>query len=115
MKGYDENFQTTNSTRIEKQLVKNILLSYFQTPIDKQQEVIPLLGALVGFTEDEYQKTINAITNNYNHSTTTSWFTGWLSANTSKARTPTDMSFDRTGKVDKTKEKNNQKFSFSDF
>ena len=105
MKEYDENFQPTNSTRIDKQLVKNILLSYFQTPIDKQQEVIPLLGALVGFTQEEYQKTVNAITNNCNHSTTTSWFTGWLSTNTSKARMPTDMSFDHTGKVDKTKEK----------
>ena len=41
---------------MEKQLVKNILLSYFHTPIDKRQEVVPLLGALVGFTQEEYQK-----------------------------------------------------------
>jgi hypothetical protein len=33
---FDENFQTTNNSRVEKQLVKNILLSYFHTPINKQ-------------------------------------------------------------------------------
>jgi chromosome segregation ATPase len=81
---YDENFQTTNNSRVEKQLVKNILLSYLHTPIDKQQEVIPLLGALVGFTQEEYQKALNAIANNYNNTSSTSWLTGWLGVNSSK-------------------------------
>ncbi|CAF5061647.1 unnamed protein product, partial [Rotaria socialis] len=43
--GYNKNFEATNDTRVEKQLVKNILLSYFHTPIDKQQQVIPILSA----------------------------------------------------------------------
>ena len=85
-----ENFQTINNTRVEKQLVKNILLSYFHTPIDKQQEVIPLISALVGFTQDEYQKAMNAISNNYNNSTSTSWLTGWLGANSPKIKTQSD-------------------------
>ncbi|CAF1628664.1 unnamed protein product, partial [Adineta ricciae] len=73
-----ENFQSSNSTRVEKQLVKNILLSYFQTPIDKQQEVIPILGALVEFTQDEYDKAMNAISNNYANSTSSGWLSSWL-------------------------------------
>ncbi|UJR16437.1 hypothetical protein I4U23_003339 [Adineta vaga] len=73
-----ENFQSSNGTRVEKQLVKNILLSYFQTPIDKQQEVIPILSALVGFTKDEYDKTMDAISTNYANSTSSGWLSGWL-------------------------------------
>ncbi|CAF1273060.1 unnamed protein product [Adineta steineri] len=84
---YNENVQTTNNTRIEKQIVKNILLSYFHTPFDKQQEVIPILSALVGFTQDEYDKAMNAMTNNYNNiNTSTSWLTGWLGTNPSKSK-----------------------------
>ena len=81
---YDENVQTTNHSRVEKQLVKNILLSYFNTPIDKQQEVVPLLGALVGFTQEEYQKAIHALANNYNNTANTGWLSGWLGTNSSK-------------------------------
>lgn len=78
----NENFQLVNNTRVEKQLVKNILLSYFHTPIDKQQEVVPLLGALVGFTQDEYHKAIDAINSNINGNG--SWLTGWLGTNSTK-------------------------------
>ena len=77
-----------NNTRVEKQLVKNILLSYLHTPTDKQQEVLPLLSALVGFTEEEYQKAMHAISNNYTNNTNTSWLTGWLSATSPKIKTP---------------------------
>jgi chromosome segregation ATPase len=77
---YSEDLQTTDNTRVEKQLVKHIILSYFNTPIDKKQEVIPILGALLGFTQEEYQKAMNALSNNYNNSTGTNWLTGWLSA-----------------------------------
>ncbi|CAF1686079.1 unnamed protein product, partial [Adineta ricciae] len=73
-----KNFQSSNSTRVEKQLLKNILLSYFQTPIDKQQEVIPILSALVEFTQDEYDKAMNAISNNYANSTSSGWLSSWL-------------------------------------
>ncbi|CAF3367240.1 unnamed protein product [Rotaria sp. Silwood1] len=95
---YNENFQTTNDTRVEKQLVKNILLSYFHTPIDKQQEVIPILSALVGFTQEEYQKVMNAISNNCNNSTSTSWLTGWLSTNSSKPKLQSNISYDQSNK-----------------
>lgn len=81
----NENFQLANNSRVEKQLVKNILLSYFHTPIDKQQEVVPLLGALVGFTQDEYQKAIDAINSNING--TGSWLTGWLGTSSAKTKT----------------------------
>jgi len=77
---YSQDLQTTDNTRVEKQLVKHILLSYFNTPIDKKQEVIPILGALLGFTQEEYQKAMNALLNNYNNSTGTNWLTGWLSS-----------------------------------
>jgi chromosome segregation ATPase len=86
-----ESFQTTNSTRVEKQLVKSILLSYFHTPIDKQQEVVPILSALVGFTHDEYDKAMHAIANNYNNSTGSSWLSGWLGGNPVRAKVPSDM------------------------
>ncbi|CAF1028998.1 unnamed protein product [Rotaria sordida] len=95
---FNENFQTINDTRIEKQLVKNILLSYFHTPIDKQQEVIPILSALVGFTQEEYQKVMNAISNNYNNSASTNWLTGWLNTNSSKPRIQSNISFDQSDK-----------------
>jgi hypothetical protein len=63
--------------------VKNILLSFFHTPIDKRQEVIPLLGALVGFTQEEYKKAIDATsTNNSNNAKGGSgWLGGWLGGN----------------------------------
>jgi len=89
---YNENIQTINNSRIEKQLVKNILLSYFHTPIDKQHEVIPLLGALVGFTQEESQKTMNAIANNCNNISGTNWFTGWLGVNSSQTKTQSETS-----------------------
>ncbi len=63
--------------------MKNILLSYFHTPVDKRQEVIPLLGALVGFTQEEYKKAIDSLsTNNSNIARGGSgWLTGWLGGN----------------------------------
>jgi len=63
--------------------VKNILLSYFHTSFDKRQEVIPLLGALVGFTQEEYKKAIDSLsTNNSNNARRgSSWLTGWLGKN----------------------------------
>ena len=84
---YDTNSHTTTNTRVEKQLVKNILLSYFQTPIDKQQEVIPILSALVGFTQEEYDRVMHVLGNNYNHNTGSSWLTSWLGANPSRTNT----------------------------
>ncbi len=104
---YNENFQITNNLRVEKQLVKNILLSYFHTPIDKQQEVIPLLGALVDFTQEDYQKAMNAIENNYNNTANTNWLTTWLGANSSKTKIQSETS-------DKVNRKENI-FFFSDF
>lgn len=94
----EKNFQLTNSSRVEKQLVKNILLSYFNTPSDKQQQVIPILGALVDFTQEDYQKAINAITNNYNNTASSSWLTGWLGVNSTKTNI-------QTGNPDKVYEK----------
>ncbi|CAF0716449.1 unnamed protein product [Adineta steineri] len=76
--------QSTSGSRVEKQLVKNILLSFFHTPVDKRQEVIPLLGALVGFTQEEYKKAIDATsTNNSNNNMKggSGWLTGWLGGN----------------------------------
>ena len=75
--------QSTTGTRVEKQLVKNILLSYFHTPIDKRQEVIPLLGALVGFTQEEYKKAIDSLSNNNSNNVRggSGWLSGWLGGN----------------------------------
>lgn len=96
---YEDALQTTNGARVDKQLVKNILLSYFNTPIDKQQEAIPIIGALVGFTQDEYHKVLNAVSNNSNNTTSTNWLTGWLGTNASKSKTTSNSSFDQTNKV----------------
>jgi hypothetical protein len=98
----DENFQTTNNSRVEKQLVKNIILSYFNTPIDKQQEVLPLIGALVGFTQEEYQKAMNAIANNYNTGGS-SWLTGWLGSTSSKPKTQSETPVYHPDKVNQKK------------
>ncbi|CAF0924059.1 unnamed protein product [Rotaria sordida] len=75
--------QSTSGSRVEKQLVKNILLSYFHTPINKQQEVIPLLGALVGFTQDEYKKAVDAASTNQSNNLRagSGWLSGWLGGN----------------------------------
>ncbi|CAF3483968.1 unnamed protein product [Rotaria socialis] len=75
--------QSTSGSRVEKQLVKNILLSYFHTPVNKRQEVIPLLGALVGFTQDEYKRAIDATSTNNNNSPKggSGWLGGWLGGN----------------------------------
>jgi hypothetical protein len=94
-----DNFQAINNTRVEKQLVKNILLSYFHTPIDKQQEVIPLISALVGFTQEECQKAMNAISNNNNNNTNSSWLTGWLGANPSRTKTQFETTAHHPDKV----------------
>ncbi len=73
--------QSTSGSRVEKQLVKNILLSYFHTPLDKRQEVIPLLGALVGFTQEEYKKAIDALSNSNGARGGSGWLSGWLGGN----------------------------------
>jgi uncharacterized protein YoaH (UPF0181 family) len=80
----------SGGTRVDKQLVKNVLLSYFQTPADKQLEVMPLLAALVDFTHDEYQKAIEALENNQNNGTS-SWLPAWLGSNPVRARTDTQF------------------------
>ncbi|CAF0919592.1 unnamed protein product [Didymodactylos carnosus] len=81
----------SNVTRVEKHLVKNILLSYFHTPPNKRQEVIPLLGALVGFTQDEYQKAVEQTMHGQMSSGANGWLGGWFSggseANTARTRT----------------------------
>jgi chromosome segregation ATPase len=79
--------QSTSGSRVEKQLVKNILLSYFHTPLDKRQEVIPLLGALVGFTQEEYRKAIDALSNSNSNSARggSGWLSGWLGGNQTTA------------------------------
>ncbi|CAF4597233.1 unnamed protein product, partial [Rotaria magnacalcarata] len=49
----------------------------------KRQEVIPLLGALVGFTQDEYKRAIDATSTNNSNSPKggSGWLTGWLGGN----------------------------------
>jgi len=82
---YEQNLrdlQSTSGSRVEKQLVKNILLSYFHTPVDKRQEVVPLLGALVGFTQEEYRRAIDATSTNPT-GRSTGWLSGWLGGNPS--------------------------------
>jgi len=90
--------QSTTGSRVEKQLVKNILLSYFHTPIDKRQEVIPLLGALVGFTQEEYKKAIDALSNNNSNSPRggSGWLTGWLGGNPAAPGGGTNLARTRT-------------------
>ena len=78
--------QSTSGSRVEKQLVKNILLSYFHTPVDKRQEVIPLLGALVGFTQEEYKKAIDSLSNNNSNNARAGWLSGWLGASPATAQ-----------------------------
>lgn len=75
--------QSTSGSRVEKHLVKNILLSYFHTPVDKRQEVVPLLGALVGFTQEEYRKAIDANATGNSPKAASGWLTGWLGGNAS--------------------------------
>lgn len=75
-----------SGTRVEKQLVKNILLSFFQTPLDKQFEVLPILGALVDFTQEDYQKAVDALST---HQTNSSWLGGWLGTSKPKLTIPT--------------------------
>jgi hypothetical protein len=79
---YEHNLRELQSTAgsfVEKQVVKNILLSYFHASRDKRQEVIPHLAALVGFTQEEYNTAIDALsTNNSNSSRERS---DWLGAN----------------------------------
>lgn len=95
----NQTLETTNNTRIEKQLVKNILLSYFHTPIDKQPEAIRIISALVGFTEEEYQRVLHALSNHYNSNTNANWLTGWLNANPTKPKLSSNNSPDETNKV----------------
>jgi chromosome segregation ATPase len=90
--------QSTSGTRVEKQLVKSILLSYFHTPVDKRQEVVPLLGALVGFTQDEYHKAIDATSPSHGgRASGVGWLSGWLvgqtptaAVNSTRARTQSE-------------------------
>jgi hypothetical protein len=62
-----------------------------------------LLGALVGFTQEDYQKAMNAIANNYNNTSGASWFTGWLGANSSKTKTQSETSVFHPDKVNQKK------------
>lgn len=39
-----------------RSLVKNMLMSYFNTPEKKRAEVVRVLGALLGFTHEELDK-----------------------------------------------------------
>ena len=90
--------QSTSGSRVEKHLVKNILLSYFHTPVDKRQEVVPLLGALVGFTQEEYKKAIDATSNNNSNNPrgASGWLTGWLGGNPAAAGGAANLGRSRT-------------------
>jgi hypothetical protein len=98
---YEYNFrdlQSTSGSRVEKHLVKNILLSYFHTPVDKRQEVVPLLGALVGFTQEEYKKAIDATATNHSNNARggSGWLTGWLGGNPAAAGGAANLGRTRT-------------------
>jgi hypothetical protein len=111
--------QSTSGSRVEKQLVKNILLSYFHTPVDKRQEVIPLLGALVGFTQEEYKKAIDSLSTHNSNSPRggSGWLTGWLGGNPpapgGAPNLPRTRTQSETPVYDPNKVINKQKFSFS--
>lgn len=45
-----------SNNKVEKSLVKNMLLSYFNTPENKRAEVVRVVGALLGFTHEELEK-----------------------------------------------------------
>ena len=62
--------------------MKNILLSYFHTTLEKRQEVVPLLGAFVGFTREDYIKAIDSLSGN---NIRAGWLSGWLGGSPTEA------------------------------
>lgn len=51
-----KSLNSLSDSKVEKSLVKNMLMSYFNTPEKKRAEVVRVLGALLGFTHEELDK-----------------------------------------------------------
>ncbi|XP_071079459.1 thyroid receptor-interacting protein 11-like isoform X3 [Haliotis cracherodii] len=60
---------TSTEAKVDKLLMKNMLIGYFQTPTGRRNEVIHMMGGVLNFQLDDYAK-INQ--------TQTSWVAGFL-------------------------------------
>ncbi|CAK8680212.1 unnamed protein product [Clavelina lepadiformis] len=54
---------------VDKQLVKNLLIGYFQSPANKKDDVIHLISLMIGFSKDEEVKL---------HEPKKGWIGGWI-------------------------------------
>ncbi|KAG1653571.1 Thyroid receptor-interacting protein 11 [Nymphon striatum] len=65
-------FVSNNGGKVDKTIMKSLVLGYFSTPQDKRQEVVRLLASVLDFNQQEVQKV------GLDHSKKNSWL-AWLS------------------------------------
>ncbi|XP_041352883.1 thyroid receptor-interacting protein 11-like isoform X2 [Gigantopelta aegis] len=70
---------TSTEAKIDKLLMKNMLLGYFTTPQNKRKEVFHMIGSILNFTQDEFEK-VDSIGKQ-------GWVSGFLHLGTGSART----------------------------
>lgn len=51
-----KNLNSLSDSKVEKSLVKNMLMGYFNTPENKRADVVRVIGGLLGFTHEELDK-----------------------------------------------------------
>uniref|UniRef100_A0A5S6QWY9 GRIP domain-containing protein n=1 Tax=Trichuris muris TaxID=70415 RepID=A0A5S6QWY9_TRIMR len=54
-----EQMQIVYDGKIDKDIIKNLLMGYFTAPTGKKSEVVHLLGSVLGFTEEEFSRIRN--------------------------------------------------------
>ncbi|XP_028396322.1 thyroid receptor-interacting protein 11-like isoform X2 [Dendronephthya gigantea] len=102
---------TSNSdNRIEKGLMKNMLLAYFNTSEHKRCEVVGILGHILNFTEEEIKK----VGTGSHPLQSTGWFSGLLSYSGSNQSQQHDKSFSELFVSFLEKESENQLMSQSE-
>ncbi|XP_077993220.1 thyroid receptor-interacting protein 11-like [Glandiceps talaboti] len=85
-----ERYENNGDSKVDKPLVKNLLVGYFSTPKGKQTEVLRLISRVLNFDHDEMEK-VGLISSG-------GWLRGWLTLSptppSSPVRTkPLDSSF----------------------
>ncbi len=48
--------EKTQSAKVDKELLKNLFLGYFAAPGNKKNEVAHLLGSVLGFSDEDFEK-----------------------------------------------------------
>ncbi|KAM3851661.1 thyroid receptor-interacting protein 11 isoform 2-T2 [Vipera latastei] len=79
----DKLMNLINSTegKVDKVLMRNLFIGHFHTPKNKRQEVLRLMGSILGIKKDELEELLTE-----DHKGVTRWVTGWFGGRAAESK-----------------------------